>query len=187
MLLATKIRKGNVLKINNELYRVMTIKHVTPGKGHAHVQVKLRSLSQGNQMEQRYNSSDKVEKAILETREAEFLYEAAGTYCFMDNESYESIELEKDFIGDDVDFLLPNTTVNLTVHDGNPIGIELPKTVILEVIECPPNMKGATATAQTKPATLETGIEIQIPPFVERGEKIKVDTESREYVERVKE
>jgi elongation factor P len=186
MLLATKVRKGNIILLDGELYSVMGTKHVTPGKGHAHVQLKLRSLSLGNQREERFNSSDRVEKAILETKPAEYLYEENGIYYFMDNETYEQIEIQADFVGDAAGYLLPNTTVSLTVHEGRTLGIELPKVVELTVVECPPNMKGATATAQTKPATMETGIIIQVPPFIAQGEKIRVDPESGEYVERVK-
>ena len=187
MILATRIRRGNILKIDGDLYRVMETKHVTPGKGHAHVQVKLRSLKDGNQRNERYNSSDKVEKAILETKPAEYLYEDGGVYHFMDNETYETVELHGDDIGDDTQFLLPNTTVDLVVHEGNTLGIELPKVVVLEVTETEPHLKGATATSQNKPATLETGLIVQVPPFIKVGEKLRIDTENVEYIERHKE
>lgn len=187
MILATQIRRGNILKIDGDLYRVMDRKHVTPGKGHAHVQVKLRSLKDGNQRNERYNSSDKVEKAILETRPAEYLYEDSGVYFFMDNESYETIELHEEMVGDDALLMLPNTTVDLVVHDGNTLGIELPKVVVLEVVETEPHMKGATAASQNKPAKLETGLVVQVPPFIKAGEKIRVDTENVAYIERHKE
>ncbi len=187
MILATQIRRGNILKLNGDLYRVLATKHVTPGKGHAHVQVKLRSLKDGNQRNERYNSSDKVEKAILETRPAEYLYEDGGTYHFMDNESYETIELSEEIVGDDALLLLPNTTVDLVVHDGHTLGIEMPKVVVLEVVETEPHMKGATAASQNKPAKLETGLVVQVPPFIKAGEKIRVDTESIAYIERHKE
>jgi len=186
MLVATRIRKGNILKIDGGLFRVMEVKHVTPGKGHAHVQVRLRNLKIGNQLEKRYNSGDKVEKAHLETRDAEFLYEADGSYCFMDSETYEQISLDADIIGDSVQLLLPNTPCQLVMHDGTTLGVELPKLVELEVTETTPSLKGATAAAQTKPATLETGLVIQVPPFITTGDKIRVDSESMAYVERAK-
>jgi len=186
MLVATRIRRGNILKLDDALYRVLDVKHVTPGKGHAHVQVKLRSLKDGNQRNERLNSGDKVEEAELESRTAQYLYEDGGKYHFMCQETYETIELDGELVGDATQLLLPDTMVELVQFEGATLGIHLPKTVELKVTETEPNFKGATAACQTKPATLETGLVVQVPPFVVAGDVVRVDTESLEYQERVR-
>ena len=183
---ATQIRKGNVLKINDTLYRVLVMDHVTPGKGRAHVQTKLRALVDGTQSEMRFRSDEEVEKAFLETREMQYLYEDPDGYHFMDTGTYEQIHLSQEMLGDAVQYLLPNTMVMIQMHDGNPLGVELPPVVELTVVETQPGVKDATASAQRKPATMETGLVVQVPAFINEGEVLRINTTDGSYSERVK-
>lgn len=185
MINATQLRVGMIIVRDNDLFRVMRVDHVTPGKGNAFIRAQLRNLRLGNQAEARFNSQEKVEKAHLDTREMEYLYSDGENYFFMDTGNYEQIQLSAETIGEGVNFLLPNHKIQVDMYEGNPVGIEFPKTVNLKVIEADPSVKRATASAQTKNAKLETGMNIRVPAFVEAGDTIKVDTESGEYVERV--
>jgi len=183
-IIATQIRASNVLQIDGQLYRVTGTKHVTPGKGMAHVQVKLKNLQTGNNKETRYGSSDKVEKVDVLTSKMDFSYESGDEYVFMDNETFEQINISEDLLEDSKSYLVPNTTVEVQTFEGRVIGIELPKVAELEIVECPPEVKGATATAQTKPATTETGLVVIVPGFVSNGTRIRVDTATGKYIER---
>jgi elongation factor P len=183
---ATNIRKGNVLKIDNVLYRVLNMDHVTPGKGRAHVQTKLRNLIDGTQTEIRFRSTDDVEKAYLETKEMQFLYSDQDGYHFMDSETYDQIRLDADMLGDNVLYLLPETNVMVQMHEGTAIGVELPPVVELKVVETQPGVKDATASAQRKPATLETGLVVQVPSFINEGEVLRINTLDGSYSERAK-
>lgn len=182
---ATQIRKGMIIKIDGELYKVHDFQHVTPGKGQAVMQTRLRNLRTGTLVEQRFRSAASVERVHLNPREVEYLYEDGNHWVFMDTETYEQIRLGRGALEDALPFLLPNTQLRVEFFEGEPITVELPGQVELEVTDTEPALKGATASASTKPATLETGLVVQVPPFIEIGDKVRVDTDSGEYVERV--
>jgi elongation factor P len=183
---ATNIRKGNILKINNILYKVLVMDHVTPGKGRAHVQTKLRNITEGTQTEMRFRSTDDVDKVALESKEMQYLYNDPDGYHFMDVKSYEQVALSADTLGDVVQYIIPDMTIMMEWFEGNPVGIELPPVVELKIVETAPGIKDATASAQRKPATVETGLVVQVPPFIEQGEVIRVSTIDGSYAERAK-
>jgi elongation factor P len=183
---ATNIRKGNILRINDTLYRVMNMDHVTPGKGRAHVQTKLRKLADGTQTEMRFRSTDDVEKVALESKEMQYLYSDGDGYHFMDTATYEQVNLSNEMLGDAKNYLVPDTVIMMETFEGAPIGVELPPVVELKVVETMPGIKDATASAQRKPATLETGLVIQVPSFIEQDEVIRVSTVDGTYSERAK-
>ena len=183
---ATNIRKGNILQINGILYRVMNMDHVTPGKGRAHVQTKLRKLTDGTQTEMRFRSTDDVDKVALETKEMQYLYSDGDGHHFMDTTSYEQVNLSNEMLGDAKNYLVPDSLIQMETFEGTPIGVELPPTVDLKVVETMPGIKDATASAQRKPATLETGLVIQVPSFIEQDEVIRVSTIDGSYSERAK-
>ena len=183
---ATNIRKGNIVRINGMLYRVMNMDHVTPGKGRAHVQTKLRKLTDGTQTEMRFRSTDDVEKVALESKEMQYLYSDPDGHHFMDTASYEQVNLSNEMLGDATNYLVPDSVIMMETFEGTPIGVELPPTVDLKVVETMPGIKDATASAQRKPATLETGLVIQVPSFIEQDEMIRVSTIDGSYSERAK-
>lgn len=183
---ATQVRKGNVIKIDEKLFKVLVMDHVTPGKGRAHVQLKLRNLLDGTQSEQRFSSDDKIEKVFIETKEMQYLYNDGDGYHFMNTETFEQIALSKEDLGDVVQYLIPDTVVQVQFYGERPIGIEPPPVVTLKVVECPPGVKDATASAQRKPATMETGLVVQVPSFIEEGEMLRVNTVDGSYSERAK-
>lgn len=183
---ATNIRKGQVLMHNGKIYRVMNMDHVTPGKGRAHVQTKLRSLEDGTQTEVRFRSSDDVERVVLEQKQMQYLYDDGESHHFMDTGSYEQIELTKDLLGDATQYIIPESTITVETHEGRPVGVALPPTVDLKVVETPPGVKDATASAQRKPATMETGLVVQVPSFINEGEVLRISTVDGTYMERAK-
>ncbi len=183
---AIQIRKGNVLEWNGDLYRVTEATHVTPGKGQAVMQVKMKRLSDGNKAENRFRPDEAVEKAELFNREYQYLYEDGSNLCFMNLENFEQILISKDLLEDQIYYLLPETIVQVLFHNNTPIGVELPASVELKIVDTEPNLKGATVSSSYKPATLETGLVTQVPPFIEVGEKIRVDTRDGKYLDRVK-
>jgi elongation factor P len=168
------------------LYRVLNMDHVTPGKGRAHVQTKLRKLLDGTQTEVRFRSSDEVEKVALESKQMQFLYGDQDGYHFMDTTTYDQVMLTEEALGDGVKYLLPEMTIAMEWFEGQPIGVELPPTVDLKVVETAPGIKDATAQAQRKPATMENGLVVQVPSFIEEGEVIRVSTLDGSYSERAK-
>ncbi len=183
---ATQLRVGMIIKYNDTLFRIMTLVHVTPGNKRGFVQTKLRNLRLGTQTEVRFRSEDDVERVTVEQQEMEYLYEADGLYHFMHTGTFEQTTLSRHDLGDAVNYIVPNTRVSLDMHDGSPLGVSLPKTVDLTVTETQPGMKGATAAAQLKPATLETGLVVQVPSFIDIGEIIRVATDTGEYLSRAK-
>jgi elongation factor P len=183
---ATNIRRGNILRIDGVLWRVLSMDHVTPGKGRAHVQTKLRNLIEGTQTEMRFRSTDDVEKVALESKQMQYLYNDQQGYHFMDTETYEQAALTGDVLGDTVQYLVPDAMLMMEWFEGNPVGIELPPVVDLRVVETAPGIKDATASSQRKPATLETGLVVQVPPFIETDEVIRVNTADGSYAERAK-
>jgi elongation factor P len=184
MISSTQLRPGMVIKFNNELFSVFKMEHRTPGNLRGFVQVKMRRLSSGTMMEHRFSSEDKVERASLDEQEMEFLYDDGEYYYFMNTETFEQMHLMKDLLGDATNFLIPNLRVNVEFYEGKPMSVELPPSVDLTVVETEPGMKGATVSNVTKPAKLETGLVVQVPPFITEGEKIRVSTSESAYLER---
>jgi len=184
MISATQMRPGMVIKYNNELYTVFSVSHRTPGNLRGFVQAKMRSLRTGSMAENRFSSEDKVEKAILEEVEMEYLYDDGEYYYFMNTENYEQMHLMKDLLGDVVNYLIPQAKVAVEFYEGKPISVELPPVVDLLVVETEPSLKGATVSNVTKPAKLETGLVVQVPAFITEGEKIRVNTAEGTYQER---
>jgi len=184
MMRVTALRVGMLINMEGELYRVYAVDHRTPGKGNACMQTRLRNLKTGNLVDKRFLSNEKVEKAQLDCIIMEYLYHDGTGYMFMNSENYEQIHLSEDVIGEGVGFLLPNTKVTVDFYEGDAVGLEFAKNVVLKVVDTEPFMKRATASAQTKPAVLETGLKIIVPGFVAVGELIKVNTETLEYVSR---
>ncbi|MDP8255509.1 MAG: elongation factor P [Candidatus Alcyoniella australis] len=182
---ATRIRAGNVIDYKGEPYRILQMTHITPGKGNAVVQVKMRNLISGVQTEERFRSTDTVERAMLETKELQYLYKQGDRYVLMDTSTYEMTELDEEAMGDAVLFIKPDAMIQAQLYAERIIGIDPPAKVELEVIETDPPLKGATAANSPKPAKLETGLVVTVPSFIAVGTMIRVDTEKREYVERV--
>lgn len=184
---ATQLRKGMIIEFNNDLYRLIEVMHVTPGKGQASVQTKMKNIKTGIKAENRFRSDETAIKASLDSKEMEFLYQDGEQYYFMDTETYDQIPINSEMIGDDKYYILPNTKVTINFYQNEAIGLELPGTVILKIAETEPALKSATVTTSFKPAVLETGLKIQVPPFISEGELIKVDTSDGRYLERAKE
>ena len=183
---ANQMRPGMVIIHDKELYSVFSITHRTPGNLRAFVQAKIRNLRTGGMIEYRFRSDDRVERATLDEAEMEFLYSDGDAFYFMNTESFEQTHLNRDTLGDAVNYLIPNLKIAVEFYEGKPVSVELPQTVDLEVTDTEPGLKGATVSNVTKAATLETGLVVQVPPFIETGEKIRVGTAEGTYLERVK-
>jgi elongation factor P len=181
---ATQLRPGMVIKHNNDLHAVFSVEHRTPGNLRAFIQAKLRNLRTGAMYEHRFRSADAIEKITVDEVEMEFLYKDGDDYHFMNTETYEQTQLHKDVLGEAVEYLISNLQIKIEFFDGKPVGIELPQTVELTVVETEPGLKSATATNVMKPATMETGLVVQVPPFINIGEKIRVDTSEGAYLSR---
>jgi elongation factor P len=181
---ATQIRPGMVIKFNGELHSIFTMTHRTPGNLRAFVQVKMRNLKSGSMFEHRFSSTESVEKVALDEQEMEYLYDDGEYYYFMNTETFDQMHLGRDLLGDAVDYLIPNLKVQIEFFEGKPIGVELPPTVDMTVVETEPGLKGATVSNVTKPAKMETGLVVQVPPFINQGEKIKVSTSEGAYMAR---
>jgi elongation factor P len=186
MINATQIRKGMVIEINGELYLVLETSHVTPGKGQALMQTKLRKLKDQTLHDHRFRSKDKVEQAYLEEIEMEYLYKENNLYVFMNTENYEQIRLSEEILGDAINYLIPNVVFSVEMYEGKPVGVKPPMTIDLKVTKTEPYLKGATQTASSKPATLETGITINVPQFIKNGDILRIDTREDKYLERIK-
>jgi len=184
MIAATQLRPGMVVKFNNELYSVFSMTHRTPGNLRGFVQVRMRNLRSGTMIEHRFSSEDRIEKANLEEQEMEYLYDDGEYFYFMNTETYEQMHLMKDLLGDATQYLIPQLHVTVEFYEGKPMSVELPATVDLTVVETEPGLKGATVSNVTKPAKLETGLVVQVPPFISEGEKIRVNTAEGTYQER---
>lgn len=184
MIAATQLRPGMVVKFNNELHSVFSMVHRTPGNLRGFVQAKMRNLRSGSMIEHRFSSEDKVERVALDEREMEYLYDDGESYYFMDTETFEQIHLTKDLLGDGTEYLIPNLKVNVEFYEGRPISVELPPSVEMTVMETEPGLKGATVSNVTKPAKMETGLVVQVPAFINEGEKIRVSTSEGSYQER---
>ncbi|HEU5283296.1 MAG TPA: elongation factor P [Burkholderiales bacterium] len=184
--LATEIRAGNLLEWDKRVWRVLKSYHVhVGGRGGAFMQVEMKDIEAGTKTNQRFRTDEKVERAFVESREMEYLYNDGSSYVFMDKETFEQLNLSAELLEGQVEYLLPNTVVQVNFHNERPIGVQLPPSVVLTITETEPTLKGATATGSFKPAKTETGLTVMVPPFVGEGEKIKVNTDSGEYVERM--
>jgi elongation factor P len=186
MIQATQLRRGNTIIHNKELYQVVDYNHITPGNWRGMVQTKLRNLRTGSIIDHRFRSEDRLERAILDEREMEYLYRDATSLYFMDTETYEQTHLSSEILGDAAKYLVANAKIKVEFYEGKPLGIELPATVDLKVVETEPGMPSATASNVLKPATMETGLVVPVPHFVTEGEVIRVDTTEGKYVERVR-
>jgi elongation factor P len=183
---ASEMRKGQTVMIDGKLYAIVDYQHVKLGKGGAVYQTKLKSIADGTIQNVRLRAEENVEEAYLDKRTYEYLYSAGSEHILMDTMTYDQISLDDDAFGDGPKYLKPNTQLQVSMYEGKPVIVTLPNTVDLEVKDTPPEIKGATATNQNKPATLETGLVVQVPPFVKVGELIRIDTRTGEYVTRVK-
>jgi elongation factor P len=181
---ATQMRPGMIIKHNNELHAVFSVEHRTPGNLRAFIQAKLRNLRTGAMFEHRFRSPDPIERVIVDEISMDFLYSDGDDYYFMNTENYEQTHLKGDTLGDSVEYLIPNLQIRVSFFDGVAVGIELPQTVEMTVVQTEPGLKSATASSVTKPATLETGLVVQVPPFINEGEKIRVDTAEGAYLSR---
>jgi elongation factor P len=181
---ATRVKKGMLVKMGEDLYRVLELQHVTPGNLRGFVRVKLRNIRNGALADQKLRSEDMVERATLEEREMQYLYKDGDAYYFMDTTSYEQVHISSEALGDSVSYLKAEMTILVEFYGTEPVGIELTPTVDLKVTDTVPGIKGATASNQVKPATLETGLVVQVPPFINTGDVVRVSTESGEYLSR---
>jgi elongation factor P len=181
---ATQLRPGMIIKHNGELHAVFSVEHRTPGNLRAFIQAKLRNLRTGAMFEHRFRSPDPIEKIVVDEINMEYLYSDGDDYYFMNTENYEQTHLTRATLGDSAEYLTPNLQIKVEFYDGKAVGIELPQTVELTVVETEPGLKSATASSVTKPAKLETGLVVQVPPFINEGEKIRVDTAEGAYLSR---
>jgi elongation factor P len=181
---ATRLRKGYLIKHNSDLYRLLDVQHVTPGNLRGFVRAKMRNMRNQSLLDHRFRSEDIVDKATLDEREMQYLYSDGSDYYFMDTSTYEQIHMSEESLGDSVQYLLPESTIRVEFFEGTAVGIELPQTVDLKVTDTVPGIKGATASAQVKPATLETGLVINVPAFINTGDVVRVNTETAEYLSR---
>jgi elongation factor P len=186
MIQATQLRRGNTILMNGELYQVVDYQHITPGNWRGMVQTKLRKLSTGSIIDHRFRSEDRVERAVLDEREMEYLYQDGTDYYFMDTENYEQIHFNEAVLGDAMQYLVPNSRIKVEFYEGRALGVELPATMDLRVVRTDPGMPSATVSNVLKPAKMETGLVVQVPHFVQEGELIRVDTTEGKYVERVR-
>jgi elongation factor P len=178
------MKKGMLIKVGEDLFRVLELQHVTPGNLRGFVRVKFRNIRTGTLSDQKLRSEDSVERATLDERAMQYLYRDGDSYHFMDTESYEQLPISEEALGDAVNYIIPDAVISVEFYGSEPVGIELPVTVDLKVEDTAPGIKGATASAQVKPARLETGLVVQVPPFVNTGDKVRVSTETGEYLSR---
>ncbi|MFC6645618.1 elongation factor P [Granulicella cerasi] len=181
---ATQMRPGMIIKFKDDLHLVFSVEHRTPGNLRAFIQAKLRNIRTGAMFVERFRSPDPIDRVHVESIKMEFLYNDGDDYYFMDQETFEQTPLKRDTLGDAVEFLTANLQIEVSFHDGNPVGIELPTSVEMVVVETEPGIKSATASSVTKPAKMETGLVVQVPPFINEGERIKIDTAEGAYMSR---
>jgi elongation factor P len=181
---ATRMKKGMLIKIAEDLFRVLELQHVTPGNLRGFVRVRFRNIRTGALSDQKLRSEDTVERAVLDERQMQYLYKDGDAYHFMDTETYEQMHMSAEALGESVNFIMPEATIAVEFYGSEPVGIELPVTVDLKVVDTVPGIKGATASNQVKPATLETGLVVNVPPFINPGDVVRVSTETGEYLSR---
>jgi elongation factor P len=184
-ILATEIRAGNLLEWDKRLWRVLKSYHVhVGGRGGAYMQIEIKDIESGQKRNERLSTDEKIERPFIDSRQMTYSYQDGDSYVFMDNETYEQLTLPAEFLEGQTGYLLPNMQVQINFHNGRTIGVQLPTSVVLEVVETEPGIRNATATNSFKPAKMETGITVQVPGFVSAGEKIRVSTDSGSYMER---
>ena len=181
---ATRMKKGMLIKMDQDLFRVLDVQHVTPGNLRGFVRVKLRNIRSGLLADNRFRSVDTVERETLDEREMQYLYQDGDDYYFMDTVSFEQVHLSSEALGESFSYLKAEMTIQVEFYGSEPVGIELPQTVDLKIVDTAPGIKGATASNQIKPATTETGLVVNVPPFVNTGDMIRVSTETGEYLAR---
>ncbi len=184
MISVNDLKTGLTLELDNGLWSVVEFLHVKPGKGAAFVRTKLKNVETGQVVEKTFRAGEKVGKATLDRREMQYLYKEGSEFVMMDMETYEQLQVTADQVGDGVKYLKENMVVQVLLHDGRIIGVDIPAHVVLEVTDTPPSEKGNTAQGGTKPATLETGAVVNVPFFISNGDKIRVDTRTNEYLDR---
>jgi len=184
--IASSVRKGNILEVDGKLYVVLTAENIHPGKGTPVSQLEMRRISDGVKISERYKTTDQVERAFVEDRDFNFMYHDGDGFHFMNNETYDQVQVPPDIIGDGAAFLQENMTVKLSMHEGTPVAIQLPQRATLEVVETEPVTKGQTASSSYKPAKLSNGVRTMVPPHVSTGTRIVVMTDDGSYVERAK-
>src|SRR5213592_748101 len=182
---ATRLRKGMLIKLGTDLFRILDLHHLTPGNKRAHIQARLRNIRTLALADEKFRAEEDIERATLDEREMQYLYNDTDHYYFMDTSTYEQIHISNEALGESVNYLMPDAIIRVEFYGAEPVGIELPQTVDLIVKETVPGIKGATASAQVKPARLETGLVVQVPPFVNEGDRVRVNTETGEYQSRV--
>jgi elongation factor P len=178
------MKKGMLIKIGDDLFRVLDLQHVTPGNLRGFVRVRFRNIRNGSLSDQKLRSEDTVERAVLDERQMQYLYKDGDSYHFMDTETYEQMHMSAEALGDSVNYIMPDAVIAVEFYGSEPVGIELPVTVDLRVVDTVPGIKGATASNQIKPATTETGLVVNVPPFINTGDVIRVSTETGEYLSR---
>jgi elongation factor P len=181
---ATRLRKGMLISMDGGLYRVVDLHHITPGNKRGHVQCKLRDIRSNRLVDHKFRSEDDVDRATLDEHEMQFLYREGDLFHFMNTETFEQVHLSLEVLGESALYLLPDSVINVEFHETEPVGIHLPLTVDLKVADTVPGIKGATASAQVKPATLETGLVVSVPAFISTGDVVRVNTETGEYQSR---
>jgi elongation factor P len=181
---ATRLRKGMLIKVGNDLFRILDLHHLTPGNKRAHIQCRMRNIRTLTLSDQKFRAEEDIERAVLDERQMQYLYNDGDHYYFMDTETFEQIHISEEALGDSRFYLIPDSVIRVEFYETEPVGIELPQTVDLVVKETVPGIKGATASAQVKPATLETGLVVQVPPFINEGDRVRVNTETGEYQSR---
>lgn len=185
MIKATLLRPGMIIKHENDLHVIYSVDHRTPGNKRGSMQTKMRNLRNGSMVDYRFRAEEFVEKAVVDEIEFEYLYSDGDGHHFMNTQNYEQIALQDDVVGDTKEYLIPNLPVKIEYYENKPIGVLLPDTVDLTVVETEPSIQKATASAVVKPAKLETGLVINVPPFVGTGDKVKVDTSEGRYIQRI--
>src|SRR5208282_2248113 len=185
MIKATLLRTGMIIKHDGDLYAIYSVDHRTPGNKRAAMQTKMRNLRNGSMLDHRFRAEEFLDKVTVDEIEFQYLYSDGAGHHFMNAENYEQLTLHNDIVGDTKDYLIPNMPVKIEYYDNNPIGVLVPDTVDLMVVDTEPSIQKATASAVMKPAKLETGLVINVPPFVGTGDKVKVDTSEGRYIQRV--
>lgn len=181
---ASRLKKGMLVKFEGALVRVLEVQHITPGNLRAHVRSRMRDIRSGRLVDHKFRADDMVDRAILDERQMQFLYREGDMFVFMDTETYDQIHLSPEVLGDAVQYLLPDAVIGVELFDDAPVGLHLPPTVDLKVVETAPGIKGATASAQVKPATCETGLVVTVPSFINQDDVVRVNTETGEYMSR---
>jgi len=185
MIMAGDFRKGITVEIDGQVWSIADFQHVKPGKGAAFVRTRLKNVMTGSVLERTFSPTDKYPKAHIETKEMQYLYNDGELYYFMDVENYEQLPLNHEQVEDAINYIVENDNVTVRFYKGSPFSVQAANFVVLTITECEPGVRGDTATGATKPATLETGLKINVPLFVNEGEKVRVDTRTGEYMERV--